>query len=220
MQVLSSKRGKARLGRCAGGFACGLLLLAGVSGCQSPDFAQVPAGAPAASAQPLTQPETLVLKEGDLIKITFPGAPNLNTSQHIRPDGRITLPLVGEFKAAGLTSSEMEKELLKLYAPQLVTKEVNVMVESSAFPVYMTGAVLRPGKLTYDRPVTALEAVMEAGVDYGKANLKAVTVIRHEGGRVLNYKLNLKRVLQGQQSEPFSLKPADIVFVPERFSWF
>ena len=132
----------------------------------------------------------------------------------------IALPLVGEFKAAGLTASEMEKELLKLYASQLVTKEVTVSVESSLFPIYVTGAVLRPGKLTYDRPVTALEAVMEAGVDYGKANLKAVRIIRHAGGRVQNFRLNLKRVLQGEQSEPFSLKPSDIVFVPERFSWF
>ena len=192
----------------------------GAGGCQTPQGQNTEQRAFAASSQAAAQPEKLVLHEGDLLKISFPGAPNLNTAQQIRRDGRIALPLVGEFKAAGLTSSEMEKELLKLYAPQLVTKEVTVTVESSSFPVYMTGAVLRPGKLTYDRPVTALEAVMEAGVDYAKANLKAVAVIRHEGGRVQQYKLNLKKVLQGQQSEPFGLKPSDIVFVPERFSWF
>ena len=161
-----------------------------------------------------------MLHEGDVVKISFPGAPNLNTVQQIRRDGKIALPLLGEFKAAGLRPSEMEQMLLEKYAPQLVTKEVSVTVESSSYPVYVTGAVQRSGKLVYDRPVTALEAVMEAGVDYGKANLKEVEVIRQDKGRVQQYNLNLKRVLQGQQSEPFSLKPSDIVFVPERFSWF
>src|ERR1039458_6827658 len=74
----------------------------------------------------------------------------------------------------------MEKELVKLYAPQLVTKEVTVLLESSTFLVYVTGAVARSGKLVSDRPLTALEAVIDAGVDYSRANLKSVTVIRSE----------------------------------------
>ena len=123
--------------------------------------------------------------------------------------------------AAGLTASELEKELIKLYGPQLQTKEVTVAVESSAFSVYVTGAVLRPGKITSDRPMTALEAVMEAGgFDYTKANLKAVTVIRSENGKTEHHKLNLKGVLQAETTEQFSLKPYDIIYVPERFSWF
>jgi len=155
------------------------------------------------------------------VKITFPGAPNLNTSQPIRRDGKIALQLVGEFKAAGMTPTDMEKELIKLYGPQLQTKEVSVTVESSAFPVYVTGAVLRPGKILSDRPLTALEAIMEAGgFDYAKANLKKVTVIRHENDRTDHFKLNLKGVLQGEQTEQFNLKPSDIIYVPERFNWF
>ncbi len=77
----------------------------------------------------------------------------------------------------------MEKELLKLYGPQLQTKEVNVAVESATFPIYVTGAVLRPGRINADHPVTVLEAILEAGIDYTKANLKAVRVIRNEKGR-------------------------------------
>jgi polysaccharide export outer membrane protein len=165
--------------------------------------------------------DSIVLREGDVVKITFPGAPNLNTTQAIRRDGKIALQLVGEFKAAGMTPTDMEKELLKLYAPQLQTKEVSVTVESSAFPVYVTGAVLRPGKIMSDRPLTALEAIMEAGgFDYAKANLKKVSVVRHENDRTDHFTLNLKGVLQGEKSEQFNLKPSDIVYVPERFSWF
>ena len=164
--------------------------------------------------------DAMVLHEGDSVRISFPGAPNLNTAQQIRRDGRLALPLVGELKAAGMTPAELEKELLKLYDAQLQAKEVTVTVESSTFPVYLTGAVLRPGKIVSDRPLNALEAIMEAGVDYTKADLRAVTVIRHENGRSQHYVLNLKSVLKGEQSEPFALKRSDIIYVPEKYSWF
>jgi len=164
----------------------------------------------------------LTLREGDTLRITFPGSPNLNTSQQIRRDGKISLPLVGEVKVVGMTPVELEKQLVKLYEPQLVTKEVNVMLESSAYFVFVTGAVSRPGRIVFDRPISALEAVIDAGVDYSKANLKKVTVIRRQAGHEAHfYHLNLKReLLQGLSSEPFYLQPFDIVFVKERFSWF
>jgi polysaccharide export outer membrane protein len=94
-------------------------------------------------------------------------------------------------------------------------------LESSALAIFVNGAVLRPGKIMTDRPITALEAIMEAGgFDHTRANLKAVRVIRHEGGQVKNYTLNLKPAFQGKSSEPFYLKRSDIVYVPERFSVF
>jgi len=161
------------------------------------------------------------LREGDVLKISFPGAPNLDTSQQIRRDGKIVLSLVGEVTAVGMTPAELEKEIIKLYSSQLVSKEVTVTVVSSSFPVFVTGAVIRPGKILSDHPITVLEAIMEAGgFDYTKANLGDVRVIRNEDGRVKNYTLNLKLALQGKQSEPFYLKPSDIVYVPEKFSWF
>jgi protein involved in polysaccharide export with SLBB domain len=62
---------------------------------------------------------------------------------------------------------------------------------------------------------------MEAGgFDEAKANTKAVTVIRNEGGRTKNYTVNLQLVLDGKENEPFYLQPSDIVRVPEKFSWF
>jgi polysaccharide export outer membrane protein len=132
------------------------------TGCKSTKSdQQLTAVAEAAAKEADSEP--IVLHEGDAVRITFPGAPTLNTVQQIRRDGRITLPDVGEFKATGLTPTEMEQELLKLYGPQLQTKEVTVGVESSAFLVYVTGSVSRPGKIVTDRPINALEAVMEAG---------------------------------------------------------
>ncbi len=199
--------------------ALGILMLT-LTGCET---ANVPPPVDQAQLQPTggPPPEVQTVREGDVLKIDFPGAPNLDTTQQVRRDGRITLSLVGEFKAAGLTPSDLEKELIKAYSSQLVSKEVTVTVVSSSYAVFVTGAVIRPGKIMTDRPLTALEAVMEAGgFDSAKADIKAVVVIRNENGRTKNYPLNLKLVLEGKQSEPFYLKPSDIVYVPVKFSWF
>jgi polysaccharide export outer membrane protein len=165
--------------------------------------------------------EIITLQEGDDLKISFPGSANLDTTQQIRRDGKISLPLVGEIQAAGETPDDLQKNLINLYAPQISSKEVIVTVESSAFPIYVTGCVIRPGKISSDKPMTALEAVMEAGgFDYEKANLRNVRVIRSENGVSKSYTLNLKMALNGNEDKPFYLKPSDIVYVPERFSWF
>ena len=206
----------------------GILFLA--SGCQTPSKkASATSTSPVTSDdQAASQPTattnaagTIVLSAGDTLRITFPNADNLNRVVLIRRDGFVTLPLIGEFKAAGLTPHEMEQQLLEKYGPQLQTKEVSVAVEQSAFPVYVTGAVLRPGKVLSDRPLNALEAIMEAGgFDYSKANLKSIRVLRTHEGRTEHYTLNLKRVLSGQEAQQFQLKPADIVYVPEKFNLF
>ncbi|HTS16633.1 MAG TPA: polysaccharide biosynthesis/export family protein [Verrucomicrobiae bacterium] len=189
-------------------------LLLAVAGCQTPQ-AKVPAETDAERSA------AVVLREGDTVKITFPGAPNLNESQQIRRDGKIALSLVGEITAAGLTPADLEKEILKLYAPQLVTKEVMVTVVSSTFPIFVTGAVIRPGKILSDHPITALEAIMEAGgFDYNKADMGHVRVVRTQKEGTKNYTLNLRNALEASQSTPFYLKPSDIVYVPERFNWF
>ncbi|MEO7598740.1 MAG: polysaccharide biosynthesis/export family protein [Opitutus sp.] len=163
----------------------------------------------------------LVLREGDDVRISFPGAPNLDTTQRVRTDGRITLAMGGEVMASGLTPADLEKKLLDLYASQLVSKEVTVTVVSSSFSVFVSGAVLKPGKIISDHPLSALEAVMEAGgFDGGKADMQAVRIVRIQDGATKNFVINLKAALEGGQSEPFYLKRSDIVFVPEKFSWF
>jgi polysaccharide export outer membrane protein len=195
--------------------APGLVVLALAAGCQT----QPPRLTAAKQSTNVT--EIITLREGDVLKISFPGSANLNTTQQIRRDGMISMPLVGEVKAVGKTPAGLETDLIDLYSTQLLSKQVTVEVQSSSFPVYVSGSVLRPGKVMSDHPITALEAVMEAGgFDYTKANLKGVTIIRHEGNSTRNYSVNLKRVVDGKSSESFYLKPGDIVIVPERFSLF
>jgi len=200
-----------------------LTAIALASGCQTTSTPLPPQSAQVVPTQPIAKKlESLILREGDVVKISIPGATNLDATQTIQRDGKISLALIGQVKAAGLKLAELQLELTRLYAPQLVSKEINVSVISSSFPTFVTGAVLRPGKIISDHPITALEAIMEAGgPDYARANLKAVVVIRQkDDGKTQNHTLDLKLILEGKQDTPFFLKPSDIVFVPERFAWF
>lgn len=183
-------------------------------GCRSPQTAPV-TDADAARDTDVT------LREGDVVKVVFAGTPSLNTTQQIRRDGNINLALVGDVKAAGLSPGALEKQVLEAYGTQLLSHEVTVSLDSAATPIFVTGMVVRPGRVMADRPMTLIEAIMEAGgFDYNRANLKAIRVIRREGDRMRTFVLNLKPVLDGQPATPFYLRPSDIVYVPERFTLF
>jgi polysaccharide export outer membrane protein len=228
-------------GRLASASAMALLslLLAALTGCQTPPGPASGGDTSANQAKALaalrqqdssgaalagtpSSADTYLLREGDTLQITFPGAPNLNTVAAIRRDGKIAMPLIGEIQVAGMAPTQVQKLLLEKYGPDLQVKEVTVQVSGSAFNVYISGAVLRPGKITSERPLTLLEAIMEAGgFDHTKANIKAVRVIRTENGLTQHFTFNLKPLLKGgDSSAQFKLKPSDIIFVPERFYWF
>jgi len=194
-----------------------LILTFAATGCKTQQSAEWPA-----TEQAPAHTESIILREGDVLRITFQGNPNLDTTQPIRRDGNIALSMVGEVKAVGLTPADLEKKLIGLYKTQLVgSPEITVAIQTSAFPVFMSGAVLRPGKIMCDHPMTIFEAIMEAGgPDYTKAKLTAVTVIRYEEGHYKKYTVNVKRLLEDKGSDPFYLKSSDAVRVPEKFSWF
>jgi len=200
-----------------------LIVIVMFAGCRTPtsSTAALKEEQAAASELATTNSELLKLHEGDVVKISFPSSPTFDTTQQIRRDGRITMSLVGDVDVVGMTPLELEQKMVDLYAEQLSSKLVTVEVVSSSIPIYVTGMVLRQGKIMSDHPITPLGAVMEAGgFDYNTANPKDVVVIRREGNIMKNYKFNLKAVLQGKQEEIFFLKPYDIVYVPQRFSMF
>lgn len=166
-------------------------------------------------------PDVQTLNPGDVVKITFPSTPSLDASQQIRRDGRINLVLIGEVKVTDKTPAELEKYLLEAYSSQLQSKEITVTVLASSYAVYVTGAVVRPGKITPERVLTAFDAIMEAGgLDATTANPRKVRVIRQEGGQVKTYLLDMKAVLEGNQSEPFYLRSYDTIHVPAKITWF
>ena len=172
------------------------------------------------------QPESpkytnIILREGDVLAITFPGSTNLNTVQQIRRDGMISLPLLGDVSAVDLTPAEFQDKVVKLFEPQVATRSVLVSVQSSAYPIFVTGAVQRPGKMLISEPMTVIDAILDGGgFDYQRANLHKVRVIRQADGKTERFVLDLQLVLDGKNTKPFYVRPNDIIFVPEKFTWF
>lgn len=155
------------------------------------------------------------LAPGDEISVAFSGAPELNTKQKIQPNGKVSLPTIGDVSAAGRTINSFQTELTSLYQPHLQDPTVVVSLEGASAGVYVSGEVLRPGKIPLDRPMTALEAVMEAGGFTKLANPKQVIVVRNQGGKNHRYVLNMNDALTGVESRPFYVRPFDVLYVKQ-----
>ena len=195
--------------KCA--VALGFLLIITSSGCSTsrPSFITDEQSVPAAA---------MTYECGDELEITFFGAPELNITQLIRRDGLIALRLVGDIKAAGLRPDELSQALRAAYAQQLQIKDISVVVRGAS-PVLVTGEVMRPGRIALQRPMTALDAIMEAGgFDLEDAELREVAVIRVKGDKQHRIVLDLREVLHEKYlSKPFYLAPFDLIYVPRRW---
>ena len=176
-----------------------------ITGCKTPTgVSRLPSQAPGA------------LVAGDTLRISFPGAPELNQAQKIGTDGKLSLPLVGDVVAAGKSVGELQSELVRLYKPQLQDAEVLVSVESRAVPVVVSGAVQKPGKVVFERPATILEAVMEAGGFTPEADLKRVELIRLVKGEHYTKVFDMRPVLRGTPTSATYVSGGDVIFVPEK----
>lgn len=161
-----------------------------------------------------SRPST-TLAPGDTINVTFSGAPELNTTQKIQANGKVSLPTIGDVKASGRTITGLQSTLTSLYQPHLQDPTVVVALEEAAAGVYVSGEVLKPGKVPLDRPMTALEAIMEAGGFSKFANPKKVYVVRNEGGKNKRYVLNMNDALSGMGSSAFYVRPYDVIYVKQ-----
>lgn len=156
------------------------------------------------------------LSPGDVIKLAFPGSTELNQSQKIRADGKVSLPLVGEVAASGKTVPEFQSEVVKLYKSQLRNNEVLVTLESGTATVVVSGFVSKPGKFSFDRPTTVFQAIMEAGGISEYGNLGKVHLVRTVGGEQHTQVLNLKAAMSGKTTEVYYVKDGDVIFVSQR----
>jgi len=179
-----------------------------LTSCQAPPISR---GLPEQSAAPTR----VSLASGDVIKLIFAGAPEMNQSQTIRGDGKISLPQVGEVTAAGKTLSQLQAELSALYKPQLRNSDVLITLESGITRVYMAGSIGRPGPLVLDRPTTLLQAIMQAGGPTPFSNMRRVQIIRLVNGQQQSQVIDLKPTLAGQATRPFYVRDGDIVTVPQ-----
>jgi len=190
--------------------ALSALLLAFASfSCESPET-YTPIPAEAYSARP-----SGTLAAGDVIRVSYPGAPELNTTQKVQANGQVSLPPIGDVTAQGKSVATLQSQLTGLYQSHLQNPTVLVAVEAAASGVYVSGEVTRPGKVPLDRPMTAFDAIMEAGGFTKFANPKQVVVVRTKGGKVERYALNLDDTISGASSSAFYLRPYDTVYVKQ-----
>jgi protein involved in polysaccharide export with SLBB domain len=155
------------------------------------------------------------LVPGDVVDFKFRFNPDLNESVTVRPDGFISLGIIGEVRAGGLTPAELSRVVQARYAEYLREPEVTAIVrEFEAQLVYVGGEVVTPGLLPLRGRVTSLQAILGSGGPRPTARLTDVVLIRALGGdRVEARKLNLADVIAGRAAD-VPLEPHDVVFVP------
>jgi polysaccharide export outer membrane protein len=161
-----------------------------------------------------------VLTAGDTIRVSFTTAPELNQSQKIESDGRVSLPLIGQVYAIGKTTEQLQQELTNLYKSQLQNSDVLVTLENVAIPVVVSGEVQKPGKIVFERPATVLEAIMEAGGFTAYGDPKKIAVIRQVNGVQHTQIVDLSDVLHGQPRRVMYVSAGDVIYVRPRFVSF
>ena len=191
-----------------------IFVLVPALGCQTVQPAKTPQEM---SSEIASAPEPkLSLGPGDVLDFKFFYNPELNDSQTVRFDGKISLQLIGEVMAQGKSPLELQEEISKLYASQLRRPEATVIVRSLANRrVYVGGFVRTPGLIEMRTRLTALEAIMQAGgFDMWRAEVKNVVIIRHKDNQRYGCALDFSGELEGKAAQPFYLEPMDIVYVP------
>jgi polysaccharide export outer membrane protein len=165
------------------------------------------------AAEPLNEQ---ILSVGDVIDVKFLYNSELNDTQRVRPDGNITLPIIGDVKAEGKGPEALEQELTKLYSAELRKPSVTVTVKSLRNnQVYVGGEVNKPGNIEVPGRITAFEAIGQAGgFKMETANVRQVVVVRSRNGKHYGTAINFRDALDGKEVEPFYLRPSDVVWVP------
>jgi protein involved in polysaccharide export with SLBB domain len=156
------------------------------------------------------------IEPGDELEIRFPLSPEMNRVTLVRPDGRLSLPFVGEVYAEGLTPAELAQRLREAYSTELRDPEVAVMVRTMAARVYVDGQIQRPGGYPWSRQITATQAVARAGGLRDTAEDEYLLVLRRrpDGAQeVHRIQLGGEGAQPGQNADLY-LAPYDLVLVP------
>ena len=202
-----------------------LILVTDVPGSQQPSQARGPKAKAATETRPASEqrpgeeprPEPLyVIKPNDVLEIFVWREPELTRKVLVRPDGRISFPLVQDLEAAGLSPAELKQRIQERLAKFVTIPEVTVIVEAiMSYRIYVVGKVMKPGAVTVEKPVTVLQALALAGGFQEYAKDSDITVIRNTATETVVFPFNYKEVMKGRQSEQnIFLRSGDVVVVP------
>jgi polysaccharide export outer membrane protein len=204
----------------------GVVLTAAAAEAQSPRSTPAPAPAPAATPRPArTTPATATtvrpwneqeyrLGPGDKLRVEVYRETQLSQSLQVRPDGKITLPLIGDVPAAGRTSIELRDSLATSLKEYVTNPVVTVIVqEATAAQVFIIGEVPSPGVQVMQGPLTILQALARAGGLKEFADERDIRILRKGNLGTLVIPFDYKEAIKGRL-EPVHLQPGDTVVVP------
>ena len=162
------------------------------------------------------------LQPEDVLRITVYEQPDLTTKARISSTGEISFPLLGKIKTAGLTETELKDKIEQLLRQDyLVNPQVQIFIEKyHVKQVSVLGAVRKPGKydMYTERETTVLEAIAMAGGFSGVASVNGTRIIRKQDGEERTIPVRVTDITtKGMKEKDISLKPGDIIFVPESF---
>jgi protein involved in polysaccharide export with SLBB domain len=158
-----------------------------------------------------------LLQVGDQIAVKFYHNPELNEEETIRPDGMISLQLIGDVQAAGLSPIDLSAELARRYTGELAAPKITVIVRTlGSSQVFVGGEVSRPGVIPLTNGLTLAQAIQEAGGLLKTAHRKQIVLIRRESsGRPTGHIIDIRPILSGEHPEAdVPLHASDVVVVP------
>lgn len=172
----------------------------------------------AASGQspPATVGRDYLIGPQDVLNIDVFQQQEFSRAVPVRPDGKITLPLINDVQAAGLTPEQLATELTKLLAKYVTKPRVSVIVaQVNSRVIYIGGEVNHPGALPLLANMTVMQAIFLGGGVTQYANTKKIYVMRTEDGKQVHYPFNYKRAIKsGNSTDNIVLKPGDTIVVP------
>jgi polysaccharide export outer membrane protein len=158
-----------------------------------------------------------VIGAEDVLGILFWREPDYSGDVSVRPDGRVTLPLIGDLTAAGVTPSALRDQIQTAAAKYLTNPSVTVVVRQiNSRKVYITGEVTKPGAYPLTGPRTVMQLISLAGGVTQFAKTDSISILRPEQGRTRAFNFNYKDVAQGRNvQQNIQLQPGDTIVVPE-----
>lgn len=156
-----------------------------------------------------------VIGADDVLKITVWKEPDLSEQLPVRPDGKISMPLLNDIPAAGLTPLQLKDAITEKLKKYIADPRVTVVVTAmNSQRVFVTGEVIHSGPVNLLPHMTVLQALSQAGFTQF-ANLKGIYLLRTEHGRQQKIPFNYKEVVKGNHPEQnILLKPGDTLVVP------
>ncbi len=169
-----------------------------------------------AQAEVAADSNSYVIGPEDILYIHVWKEDHLSRTVPVRMDGKISLPLVDEIQAAGLTPLQLKELLMQRLKEFVDIPNISVMVmEGKSFKVYISGQVRSPGVYTLKSETNLLQMIITAGGFTDWANQKKILIIRKENGKEKRMTVNYKKIVKGDDSRSnIILKSGDTIIVP------